>query len=71
MSIISSTINKDLQHRKYPNTPFTWGRRGRHRTVVGFTTTYALSAYHHLRCEFESRTWRGAFDITLFDKVCQ
>jgi len=23
------------------------GRRGRDRMVVGFTTTYALSAYHH------------------------
>jgi len=27
--------------------------------VVGFTTTYAISAYHHLRCEFESRSGRG------------
>ena len=42
-----------------------------HRTVVGFTTTYAISDYHHLRYEFESRTWRGTFDITLSDKVCQ
>jgi len=24
------------------------GRRGRDRMVVGFTTTYAISAYHHL-----------------------
>jgi hypothetical protein len=23
-----------------------WGRRGRDRMVVGFTTTYAISAYH-------------------------
>jgi hypothetical protein len=23
------------------------GRRGRDRLVVGFTTTYAISAYHH------------------------
>ena len=23
------------------------------RMVVGFTTTYAISAYHHSRCEFE------------------
>jgi len=23
---------------------------------VGFTTTYAISAYHHLSCEFESRS---------------
>ena len=25
---------------------------GRDRMVVGFTTIYAISAYHHLRCEF-------------------
>ena len=24
--------------------------------VVGFITTYAISAYHHYRCEFESRS---------------
>ena len=24
--------------------------------IVGFITTYAISAYHHLRCEFESRS---------------
>jgi len=23
------------------------GRRGRDRMIVGFTTTYAISAYHH------------------------
>ena len=26
--------------------------------VVGFTTTYAISAYHHWCCEFESRSGR-------------
>jgi hypothetical protein len=36
-----------------------WGRRGRDRMVVGFTTTYAISAYHHLCCEFQSRSGRG------------
>jgi hypothetical protein len=35
------------------------GRRGRDRMVVGFTTTYAISAYHHWSCEFESRSGRG------------
>ena len=25
----------------------TWSRRGRDRMVVRFTTTYAISAYHH------------------------
>ena len=29
------------------------------RMVVGFTTTYAINAYHHWCCEFESRLWRG------------
>jgi hypothetical protein len=29
------------------NTYFTWAWRGRDRMVVGFTTTYAISAYHH------------------------
>jgi len=24
-----------------------WGRCGRDRMVVGFTTTFAISAYHH------------------------
>jgi hypothetical protein len=35
------------------------GSRGRDRMVVGFTTTYAISAYHHWCCEFESRSGRG------------
>jgi hypothetical protein len=29
------------------------------RMVVGCTTTYAISAYHHWCCEFESRSGRG------------
>ena len=39
--------------------------------VVGYTITYAISAYHHLCCEFESHSWRDVLDITLCDKVCQ
>ena len=35
------------------------GRRSRYRMVVGFTTTYVISAYHHECCEFESRSGRG------------
>jgi dolichyl-phosphate-mannose--protein O-mannosyl transferase len=35
------------------------GRCGRDRMVVGFTTTYAISAYHHWCCEFEPRSGRG------------
>jgi len=34
-------------------------RSGRDHVVVGFTTTYAISAYHHWCCEFESRSGRG------------
>jgi hypothetical protein len=30
--------------------------RGRDRMVVRFAPTYAISTYHHLRCEFESRS---------------
>jgi hypothetical protein len=39
--------------------------RGRDRMVVGFTTTYAMSAYHHLNCEFELCSWRCVLDKTL------
>ena len=41
----------------------------RDRMVVGFTTTYAISAYHDLSCEFEPHSWRGVPDTTLCDKV--
>jgi len=34
-------------------------------------TTYAISAYHHLSCVFEPRSWRCLRDTTLCDKVCQ
>jgi len=33
-----------------------WGRLGCDRSVVGFTTTFAIGAYQHWSCEFESRT---------------
>jgi hypothetical protein len=35
------------------------GCRGHDRMVVGFTTTCAISAYHHWCCWFESRSGRG------------
>jgi len=35
------------------------GCRGCDRMVVWFTTTYAISAYHHWCCKFESRSGRG------------
>jgi hypothetical protein len=40
-------------------------RRGRNRMVVGFTTTYAISAYHHKRCEFEPR-WGEVYSIQYY-----
>ena len=39
--------------------------------VVAFTTTYAISAYHHYSSEFESCTWQGVLDTTLWNKFCQ
>ena len=38
---------------------YQWGSRGRDHMVVGFTTIYAISAYHHWCWEFESRSGRG------------
>jgi hypothetical protein len=35
------------------------GHHGHDRIVAGLTTTYAISAYHHWFCEFESRPGRG------------
>ena len=32
------------------------GRRGRDPIVVGYITTYVISAYYHLRCELESQS---------------
>jgi hypothetical protein len=48
-----------------------WGHCGRDRMVVGFTTLYAISNYHHWSCEFESCSLRGVLNTTLCDKVCQ
>ena len=39
--------------------------------VGGFTTTCAISTYHHYSCVFESCSWRVVLDTTLCDKVCQ
>ena len=43
----------------------TMGRRGRDSMVAGFTTTYAISSYHHICCEFESRSGRGVQQYTI------
>ena len=42
------------------------GRRGRDRMVVGFTTTYVISAYHHWCCELEFQSGRGVHDVIKF-----
>ena len=46
-----------------------WGHRGRDKIVVGFA--HVISASHHYSCEFESITWQGVLDTTVYDKVCQ
>ena len=46
-------------------------RGGHDRMVVGFTTTCAISAYHHWSCEFEPRSWWGVLYTELCDKFCQ
>ena len=43
--------------------------RGCDHMVVRFATSYAISAYHHWSCEFESHSWRGVLDTTLCEKV--
>jgi succinate dehydrogenase flavin-adding protein (antitoxin of CptAB toxin-antitoxin module) len=45
-----------MKHDRNQDINFTLrrGRRDRDRMVVRFTNTYAISAYHHWRCEFES-----------------
>ena len=40
-------------------TPLVRGRYGCDYMVVGLSTTYALTAYHHCCCEFEPRSGRG------------
>jgi hypothetical protein len=48
------------------------GHRGCDRMVVGITTTYATSVYHHyLSCDLESRSWRSVLNTTLCHKVCR
>jgi len=42
--------------------------RGRDGMIVGFTTTYAISAYRHWCCEFESRSGRGVQHYVI--RVC-
>jgi len=46
-----------LRHKIYYC--YSRGCIGHDRMVVGFTITYAISAYHHWCCAFESRSGRG------------
>jgi len=46
-----------------------WDRRGSDRMVVKFTTTYAISAYHHWCCACVRISIRARC-TTLCDKVC-
>jgi hypothetical protein len=39
--------------------------------VAWFTTTCAMSAYHHKCRENEPNSWLGVLHTTLCDKVCQ
>jgi len=52
-----SSSHQNMTCSRHDN--FMLNYNGRDRMVVGFTTTYAISAYHHWCCEFESRSWRG------------
>ena len=49
------------------------GRHGRDHMVVGFTTTYAISVYHHWCCEFESSSGRDVqhYVIKFVSDFCQ
>jgi hypothetical protein len=39
--------NTNIRNTNIHNTNYTRGRRGRDCMIVGFTTTYTISAYHH------------------------
>ena len=45
------------------------GRRG-HDHGVAFTTSYAIAAYHHMSCEFDSRGELYSVQ-RLYDNICQ
>jgi hypothetical protein len=50
---------------------YTRGRHVHYRMVVRFTITYAISAYHLLRCDYESCSRRCVLDTTFCETVCQ
>jgi len=62
----STTISGDIKLPLRTRPKICWGRRGRDRMVVGFTTTCVTSAYNHWSCEFELRSWRGLLNTTKY-----
>jgi hypothetical protein len=59
-----------IHYIKIFRTTCNWrGLRGRERMVVGFTTTYAISAYHLWCYEFESHSWRGVLDTSTIKQL--
>ena len=44
-----------------------WDSRGCDWMVARITSTYALSAYHHNSCEFDSHLWWDVSDTTFCD----
>jgi hypothetical protein len=57
----TAMFSVDGRYSRTVTTMTYWGRHGHDHMVVGFTTTYAISAYHHWSCEFESWSGRGHF----------
>ena len=64
-------VRKFTRYKLFVVCNWNWDRRSHDHTVVRFTTTFAISAYHRYSCEFESRSWWGVLDTTLCDKLCQ
>jgi hypothetical protein len=54
-NIFYQRIDNLITHFFYIMLDFSWKKF----MIVGFTTTYAISAYHHWCCEFKSRSGRG------------
>jgi len=54
-----------------PASDYTWDCRGRVRMIVAFTTTYAISVYHHWCCEFESGRGTHHFVIKFLSDLRQ
>jgi hypothetical protein len=68
--LLSTVYNFDFQLNLLSLSDTWRGRRGRDRMVVGFKTTYAISAYHRWCCMW---VWISIWTrcTTLCDKVCQ